>query len=173
MHADDAFGAARHCAEDGVEIEEVLLARIAGGAHCASSAREKWRASFRGVRSPPRSPDRRRATRSPERHDSFEDSARVAASIRPFSTLRSRFLAIPATPRAMSSGVRSFKRTAWPLAAATCAMPEPIWPAPTTAIFKTTSFQRQPTRTSSASPLATARTNRGDSVAAAALAELV
>jgi hypothetical protein len=62
-------------------------------------------------------------------------SSRAEASMVPFLTCRSMLPAMVARPFSSAASATSIMMTGNPLSAATCAMPLPIWPAPTTAIF--------------------------------------
>src|ERR1035441_8517406 len=71
-------------------------------------------------------------------------SSRSRASTLPFSTWRARFFSIPRSPFLARSGVTSTSTTLLPASAATCAMPAPICPAPTTPIVPCVIGSRSP-----------------------------
>src|SRR5574341_603554 len=123
-----------------IDMEEVLLARTVSGLQSSPSCRKRsvLRSWFSGTASMMSWASPTSAKRSIGRtlaKTTFTWSAFRA----PFSTARwspSRILLMEVSSTA---GFRSYSDTSHPLAAATCAMPRPIWPAPRTAIFVTSS----------------------------------
>src|SRR6266545_2345329 len=117
-----------------IEMDDVLLARIAPAGATRSSSRKMLNlvSGFSVAASTTSSA-------------SFAASSLVLVAIRasipadsaplttPFFTWRSTFALIAATPRAKASGTTSISRVSHPACAKTCAMPLPMVPAPTTA----------------------------------------
>jgi hypothetical protein len=67
--------------------------------------------------------------------------ASLSASVSfPLATLPARFFSMPPIPLATSASVMSRRTTSYPAAAATCAIPEPIKPAPITMILLISMF---------------------------------
>ncbi len=116
-----------------IEIELVLVARIAPGRQMRSSSVSTFRltSSFSTTASTTRSASAK-ASSSPAWRRRERAACLSSAVILPLVTPRSRPLSIAATPRASASGATSTRITARPLAIPTCAMPWPMVPAPTT-----------------------------------------
>ena len=117
---------------------DVLLASHLPGASAASHLRRS--ASLRSSVSVAASTTKSQAAKSsgPEAHWMRASSAsRASAAILPFSTCLPRAAATRAFPRWASSSAASTRTTVRPQAAATCAMPLPICPAPTTPKVRT------------------------------------
>ena len=123
-------------------------------------------------RSPPSQPHPRRPPRSSDRPERDRPPARRARAPRPargppFSASFSRLFRIAASPRSTAPGAASYSDTCRPDAATTCAMPPPIWPAPTTrtcsklAEARPRAAARRPGRRRSRSRRARARRPRG------------
>src|SRR5918996_5799040 len=121
-------GRAVTAASEAIGIEDVLDARTAPFGSTSSARRKtssltaasSTTASTIRSASARSSTDRRRGG-PPSGWDSF-----------PFPASRSRLFRMAASPRSAAPGAESCKRTRRPEAAKTCAMPAPIWPAPTT-----------------------------------------
>ena len=114
-------------ASDVIGMDDVFEARIASGGK-TSSARRKISSFTAGVlddrldeqvgRDQPVGPG-----------DALEDVGRFGA---PFSASLVRLFSIVASARSTAPGASSWSETRRPDPATTCAMPLPIWPAPTT-----------------------------------------
>ncbi len=111
-----------------IEIEEVFEARIAPSGKSASARRNS--SSFAAASSTIASIIRSAGPSSPA--GSIRASTSAGSSAAPFAASFSRLARIPARPRSTAPGAESTSTTARPDAATTCAIPEPIWPAPTT-----------------------------------------
>src|SRR5450759_2931338 len=118
-----------------IEIDDVFVARIvAGGTRASSRAnRSLLMASFSTIASTtkPASASRERSAVAVTRASAALQSP---AATLPLSTWRARFFSIVFRPLPARSGVMSTSTTLFPASAATCAMPAPICPAPTTPI---------------------------------------
>ena len=116
-----------------IEIDEVFVARMACGGQASSMPLNSLSLSsmFSVAASIAMSQSLNAATESTG-VSSASTSSRRLASILPFSTPLPRILAIDALPFSAISRLMSAISTLQPASAATCAMPAPIWPVPST-----------------------------------------
>ena len=117
-----------------IEMEDVLLARIASAEAIASSRRKRSYliSAFSGTASMINCEPAAAASRSAVGQIRSSASSRAAPSTIPFFTCRSRFLEIVAMARSNTSCDTSVIRTSRPPSAQTCAIPFPMVPPPTT-----------------------------------------
>ena len=114
-------------ASDVIGIDDVFDARIAPGGSTSSAARKI--ASFTCASSTTASISRSAGTSS---STAVTRPSTSSGSAPPFSASRVRLLRIDSRPRSTAPGAASWSETRRPDAATTCAIPPPIWPAPTT-----------------------------------------
>ncbi len=121
-----------------IEIELVLLARmVSGGQQRSSSAStDDLTGSFSTTASTTSWQGASAESSLLVRTRESVASLSAAVSL-PLAMRRSRLLPMPAMPRSSAAGATSTMVTARPACAATCAMPCPIVPAPTTPMLLT------------------------------------
>src|SRR5262245_5493961 len=147
-----------------IGIDDVFEASTASGGSTASARRKtsSFTAASSTTASTIRSPGTRSSTGSTRASTS-------SGSRPPFSASFVRLLRIVSTPCSTAPGAASYRETRRPEAAITCAIPPPIWPAPTTSTCSNLTSDFQQKRVA----LATAGADRGEAQAAAVAAQLV
>ena len=120
-----------------IEMDEVLLARIASGGAFSSICSKIWAlsAAFSVAASTTRSASATPLARSVSGVSRSRVSRCSSAVIRSLATIRPRFLSMVARAAASRSWSRSTRVTEWPDWANTWAMPLPMVPAPMTVTF--------------------------------------
>ena len=114
-------------ASEPIGIEEVFDARTAAGGRIASARRKT--SSLTPASSTTASIIRSAGTRS---STGSMRASTSSGSAPPFAASLARLLLIVERPRSTAPGTVSCNDTSRPEAAMTCAIPPPIWPAPTT-----------------------------------------
>src|SRR5438132_181320 len=130
-----------------MEMEEVLLARIAAGGASRSMSRKILNLTS-GCSVAASTTSRASATESRLIEVRIRASAasRCSAVTDPFFTCRSRFVLMTASTRSSKPGATSISVVSQPCWANTCAMPFPIVPAPTTATRLMPQTKRAPSQ---------------------------
>src|SRR2546429_3463225 len=130
-----------------MEMEDVLLARIAAGGASRSMSRKILNLTS-GCSVAASTTSRASATESRLIEVRIRASAasRCSAVTDPFFTCRSRFVLMTASTRSSKPGATSISVVSQPCWANTCAMPFPIVPAPTTATRLMPQTKRAPSQ---------------------------
>ena len=126
-------GARRPAAIDVIEIDDVLVAsRHASSTWRSSVAKISRFTSSRSAAASTISAAGASSSSARTALSRFAAASACAGSSRPFSASRANCARMPASALSQAASFRSYSSTVWPAAAATCAMPAPIAPAPIT-----------------------------------------